>query len=305
MLANMHDMLEDARRNHYAIGCINTPTFDLLRGIVGAAEDVGTPIVIDHAEVHDYTMPIEPIAPQMVDFARRASVPVALHVDHGVSYNFIMRCIRVGFTSVMYDLSSAPFEENVARLKEFTAMAHEAGLTVEAELGEMTSSGNDTHGGSGAPADLRDTFTDPDLARRFAEETRVDALAVCFGTVHGLYVKEPQLDIDHLKALRAAVPEETSLVMHGSSGVAPDQMTAAINNGVTKVNYYSYLSAGATQFTKELIQKTEDPVFYEYITESTTAYIRDHVRNILGILTNGVNPTIPSRPATTVFTRGS
>lgn len=299
MLVNMRDMLADAQRNNYSIGCINTPTYDLLRGIVGAAEDVGAPIIIDHAEVHDPLIPVEQMAPHMLEVARRAKVPVAVHIDHGESMPFIMRGINSGFTSVMYDLSTLPFEENLAKVKAFTEMAHSIGITVEAELGVMTSTLGDSHEGPATPADIRETFTDPDLAKRFAEETGVDALAVCFGTVHGMYVEEPQLDIDHLKALRAAVPEETALVMHGSSGVSEDQIAQAVQHGATKINYYSYLAVDASRFAGERIAASEGPVFYHELTEATTAHIREYARGVIELLANGATPTIPERTVAT------
>lgn len=287
MLVNMREILDDARKHSYAVGCINTPTMDLLRAIVGAAEDVGTPIIIDHAEVHDPLVPIEDIAPYMLDFARRATVPVAVHVDHGVDHRFVMRGVRAGFTSVMYDLSTLPFDENLARVTEFTKFAHSLDISVEGELGVMTSTLHDTHGGPAAPVDIRETFTDPDLAATFAKESGVDALAVCFGTVHGMYVAEPKLDIEHLAKLRAAVPEETALVMHGSSGVDFDQIAQAVNAGTTKINYYSYLSAEASRFAGEMVAGADGPVFYHDLTEATTEHIRAKTRELLNVFVNG------------------
>lgn len=287
MLVNMREILDDARTHNYAVGCINTPTTDLLRGIVGAAEDVGTPIIIDHAEVHDPLVRVEDIAPSMIDFARRAKVPVAVHIDHGVDPTFIWRGIRSGFTSVMYDLSTLPFEENLKRVTEFTGIAHSLDISVEAELGVMTSTLHDSHGGPAAPADIRETFTDPDLAATFAKESGVDALAVCFGTVHGMYVEEPKLDIEHLTRLRAAVPEETALVMHGSSGVDFDQIAQAVRAGATKINYYSYLSAEASRFAAQLVAEAGKPVFYHDLTEATVEHIRKTTTELLTVFVNG------------------
>lgn len=287
MLVNMREMLDDARRHNYAIGCINTPTMDLLRALVGGAEDVGAPLIIDHAEVHDPLIPVEQMAPYMIDFARRATVPIAVHVDHGNDPRFIWRCVREGFTSVMYDLSTLPYEENLARVKEFTAIAHSLGLTVEAELGVMTSTLADSHDGPLTPADIRETFTEPELAAEFAKETGVDALAVCFGTIHGMYTEAPTLDIDHLTKLRAAVPEETALVMHGSSGVDPAQITEAVKAGVTKVNYYSYFSADGSRFAAQYVADADGPVFYHELTEATTAYLRGKAAELIALFANG------------------
>lgn len=287
MLVNMREILDDARRNNYAVGCINTPTMDLLRALIGGAEDVGAPLIIDHAEVHDPLIPVEQIAPYMIEFARKAKVPVAVHVDHGNDPRFIWRCLRSGFTSAMYDLSTLPYEENLAKVTEFTHLAHSLDITVEAELGVMTSTLHDTHGGPAAPVDIRETFTDPQLAADFARRSGVDALAVCFGTVHGMYQGTPKLDIEHLKKLRAAVPDETALVMHGSSGVDFQQITEAINAGITKVNYYSYYSADGSRFAAEHVAKAGQPVFYHDLTEATTAYLREKAAELISLFANG------------------
>lgn len=287
MLENMREMLRDATANRYAVACINTPTLDMVRALVGAAEDVGAPLIIDHAQVHERLAPVERIGPIMLDYAKNASVPVAVHVDHGMDLPFIWRCLRVGFTSAMYDVSTLPFEENLARVKAFTEVAHSLDITVEAELGLMTSTHGDSHEGVSAPIDIRDTFTEPELAREFALQTGVDALAVCFGTIHGIYQEEPHLDIAHLESIRDAVPEETALVMHGASGVDFDQIQAAISAGIAKINYFSYFAADATRFAAEQIANAEGPVFYPDLTEATTEYLRGRAAELIEVFANG------------------
>lgn len=296
MLVNMRNMLEDARKHNYAVACINTPTYDMLQAIVGAAEDVGVPIIIDHAEVHDSLVPLEEIAPHMVEVARRASVPVALHIDHGASREFVLRGFRAGFTSVMHDLSKLSFTENVRGLKAITDIAHEVGITVEAELGLMGSTLGDTHEGDQL-SDIRDGFTKPEEARQFVQETGVDALAVCFGTIHGIYTEPPTLDIEHLKALRAAVPESTALVMHGSSGVSEEQLIAAVDAGISKVNYYSYLAAEAASYAADLVAQGEGRALWHDVTVATHAKLRESTRKILTTLANGAAPISAERLA--------
>ena len=221
MLVNMKEILKEAEEKGYAIGCINTPNMETLRAVVDAAEELNVPIIIDHAQVHDPLIPMESIGPKMVEYAKQAKVPVCVHLDHGSDYSFVMRAIRCGFSSIMYDLSALPFEENMAKLKEFTKIAHDLNITVEAELGIMTSTEEDSHGGSigWTHESIKKTFTDPQQAAEFARETGVDALAVCFGTAHGIYAEPPLLDIERVKAIRAAMPKETRVVMHGGSGV--------------------------------------------------------------------------------------
>ena len=187
--------------------------------MIAAAEDLDTPIIIDHAEVHNSLIPIERMGPLMVKAAKEAKVPVCVHLDHGKSYTFLMKALEAGFPSIMFDCSDLPFEENVAKVKEFVDFAHARGITVEAELGVMASTEEDTHGGEDAEkrvltnADIRKFFTKPDEAAEFAERTNCDALAVCFGTMHGIYAEDPVLDIDRVKAIRSAVKDDCRIVM--------------------------------------------------------------------------------------------
>ena len=206
MLVNLKKILETAESEGYAIPCINTPNEETVRAVIGAAEELNTPIIIDHAQVHDSLIPIERIGPVMLKYAREARVPVCVHLDHGSDYEFLMRAVKIGFPSIMYDCSALPFEENVEKVKKFVQFAHAAGITVEAELGVMASTAEDTHGEEDPESrvltneDIKEFFTKPDEAKKFAEETGCDALAVCFGTMHGIYAEPPVLDIDRVKA---------------------------------------------------------------------------------------------------------
>ena len=174
----------------------------------------------------------------MIAYAKKAKVPVCVHLDHGSDYNFVMRAIRVGFPSIMYDCSELPYEENLKNVKEFTKIAHNLGITVEAELGIMASSEEDSHGGSALTNDeIRKYFTNPEQAAEFAEKTGCDALAVCFGTMHGIYAEPPKLDITRVTEIRAALPESCRVVMHGASGVEFSEVQKAINAGCSKINY--------------------------------------------------------------------
>lgn len=285
MLVSLREMLADATRNHYGVGCINAPNTTYLRALIDAAEEVNTPLVIDHAEVHDQLIPIERVAPEMVAAARRARVPVAVHVDHGESMSFIMRGVNNDFSSVMYDCSKLPFEENVRRVREFVEMVRPAGITVEAELGEMPSTLHDSHGGSGRQI----AYTDPELAAEFVERTGVDALAVTFGTSHGIYEETPRLDLEHLARLREATGQ-TPLVMHGSSGVPLPEISRAVAGGIAKVNYYSYLAAESSRFAGEIVSSdaAEGRVtFYHELVEKVYAHTKDEAVRLYRAFLNG------------------
>ena len=201
----MREILDIAEKERYAVPCINTPNMETLRAVVDAAEELNTPVIIDHAQVHDSVIPIEKIGPEMVKYAKQAKVPVCVHLDHGVDFNFVMKAIRLGFSSIMYDCSALPFEENMKNVKDFVRIAKELDITVEAELGVMASSDEDTHGDAESRVltneDIKEYFTDPEEAGKFARETGCDALAVCFGTMHGIYAEPPVLDIERVKEI--------------------------------------------------------------------------------------------------------
>lgn len=289
MLVNLKEILKNAEEGGYAVGCINTPNMATLRAVVDAAEEMQTPIIIDHAQVHDPLIPIELIGPKMVEYAKQAKVPVCVHLDHGSDYNFVMRALRCGFSSIMYDLSALPFEENVAKVKEFTDMAHALGITVEAELGIMTSTEDDTHGdGVGWTHEtIKKTFTDPAQAAEFAERTGVDALAVCFGTAHGIYAEPPILDIERVKAIRKAMPAESRVVMHGGSGVDEKQVQAAITAGCSKVNYYSYMAKACTKHMQEYLNKIEGNGFWHEVDEEAYRFMKEYAKDVLRVFKNG------------------
>ena len=293
MLVNMKEILEIAEKEQYAIPCINTPNVETIRAVIGAAEELNTPIIIDHAQVHDPLIPIERIGPEMLKYAKAASVPVCVHLDHGSDYDFVLRALKVGFPSIMYDCSALPYEENLKRVKEFVKIAHPAGITVEAELGVMASTAEDTHGEEDAESrvltneDIKEFFTEPEEAKAFAEETGCDALAVCFGTMHGIYAEPPVLDIDRVKVLRAAIPDTCRVVMHGASGVEFSQVQEAITAGCSKVNYYSYMAKAATKFVADRVAETDGKIAYHELQEEAFEFMKGYAKDVIKAFKNG------------------
>jgi fructose-bisphosphate aldolase class II len=284
MLVNMTQILKDAEAGGYAVGCINTPNLETIRGVLGAAEEVNVPIIIDHAQVHDENgIKVEVIGPLMVEYAKKAKVPVCVHVDHGSDFSFIIRCLRTGFSSVMYDLSALPYEQNLAKVKEFTEYAHKAGISVEAELGIMTLAMGEgwTH------ETIKTTFTDPHQAADFAERSGVDALAVCFGTAHGIYAEPPVLDIQRVRDIRAAMPDTTRVVMHGGSGVDEKQVQEAITAGVSKLNYYSYLGMAATENMVKMLNSEGRERQWHDNQEAQVDFIKEYAKHVLTVFKNG------------------
>ena len=207
-------------------------------------------------------------------------MPVCVHLDHGLTDEFVQRGIRAGFTSIMYDCSMLPTEDNVQRLRALVDQVGPLGITVEGEIGVMPSAQVDTHGeNDGAPR-----YTTPEEAARFADQTKVDALAVCFGTSHGVYAKAPNLDIEQLRQIRLAVRPETSLVMHGSSGLSEDQLRSAVAAGCVKVNYYTYLAVEASAKAADIVESSSTPVYFHDLTDAVAGTMRQHAREVISLL---------------------
>src|SRR5699024_7101570 len=197
MLKTGKELLLDAQKNRYAVGAFNVNNMEIVQAIISAAEELNSPVVLQASQGVLGYAGVEYIASLGKLAGRNANVPVALHLDHGTDFKQIVQCIRHGFTSVMIDASKYPLEENIAYTKKVVEIAHAAGVTVEAELGKISGTEDDIS------VDERDaTFTDPDEARYFVDETDVDYLAIAVGTAHGVYKGEPKLDYDRIKAIR-------------------------------------------------------------------------------------------------------
>lgn len=265
MLVSLCNLLEDAEKKEYAVGAFNTPTLEAVRAVIAGAEELKVPVIISHAEVHESIVPIEIIGPIMLQAAKAAKVPVCVHLDHGSSLDLIYKAMELGFTSVMFDGSSLPYEKNVELTCQVVKDAHLKGVSVEAELGIMTTSGvGGERIGVEEGSENKDLYTNPDLAADFVKKTNIDALAASFGTAHGIYLKTPKLDYERLSEIhkKAQLP----IVMHGGSGVSEDDYLKVIERGVRKINYYTYMSRAAGEAIRKKINDSEVDVFYHDIT---------------------------------------
>ncbi len=260
MLVNLKEILEIAEEKKIAIGMFNATGLDSLQAVIAAAEELDQPVIIAHAEVHNVYNDISLVGPAMVAAAREAKVPVCVHLDHGVSLDMIYKALRLGFTSVMIDASALPYEENLALTKSVTEIAHAMGVSVEAELGRLVK-GEAGSGEENTDMKAEDFYTDPEEAREFCRITGVDALAIAFGTSHGFYTAQPKLDFDVIKSVKEAT--DLPLVMHGGSGVSEEGFKRSIENGIRKINYYSYMSKAGYMAAKEVIES------------GSTAYLHD------------------------------
>lgn len=242
MLVNLKEILKIAEERKCAIGSFNTPNMTALKAVIGAAEELNEPVIIMHAQVHEEMglCKMEEIAPVMLMFAERAKVPVCVHLDHGTDMDYVKKGIELGFTSVMYDGSELETEINYKNTCEIRAFSAKHNVSLEAEVGSMGARESAANGEGG-----ESIYTEPEDAKKFAEETGIDALACAFGTAHGLYLKQPKLDFPRLAKIDEMV--EIPLVMHGGSGVSPEDYKKAIELGIRKINYYSYMAkAGGT-----------------------------------------------------------
>lgn len=228
MLVTLSEILQEAEKGKYAVGLFNHLNLEMARGIIDAAEEMKSPVILGVAEVHLPTIPFEYASLLMNKIARDAKVPICLHFDHGTDYNKILAAIKAGFTSVMYDGSALPYEENIANTREISKVAHALGVSVEAELGHVGG------GEDGSDDGHEQRYTEVEQVNDFIKRADIDALAVAIGTAHGKYKSKPKLDIKRLADIYAI--SEKPLVLHGGSGLSDDDFRNTITNGIRKVN---------------------------------------------------------------------
>ena len=251
MLVNLNDVLRKAQQEHYAVGLFNTTDTDMLEAVIAAAEELRSPVIIGTAEVLLPAGELKLIAPAIIAAAKRATVPVVVHYDHGLTFDRCMEALHLGFTSVMYDGSADPYEKNIADTAEIVKIAHAFGATVEGEIGHVGSA--DT-----CDNDAQDMYTRVDEAKAYMEATGVDALAVSIGTAHGAYKSKPKLDFGRLSDIHNAIP--VPLVLHGGSGLSDDDFRRAIANGISKINIFTDLCAAGILASKQSVEKSPLPL---------------------------------------------
>ena len=226
-LVNMKDLLADAQKKNYAVGSFSIANMEMVLGVIKAAEETKSPIILQIAEVRLNHSPLALIGPLMVAAAKKAKVPVAVHLDHGTTLDCIKEALELGFTSVMFDGSHLPFEENVENTKKVVELAKPYGAAVEAEIGCVG-------GSEDGSVDIEMHCTSPLQAKEFFEKTGVDALAIAIGNAHGNYKEEPKLRFDILEAVRDSV--EVPLVLHGGTGISENDFIRCHQSGIKKIN---------------------------------------------------------------------
>lgn len=262
MLVTLKEVLKIADEKQIAVGAFNAPNLESLQAVTMAAEELDLPVVIQFAQCHEVYNPVDVMGPLMVEFAKRTKIPMCVHLDHGETLDYVEKCLDMGFTSIMYDGSTLPYEENVENTKKAVAMAREKGASVEAELGSMGRRESGAGDGSGADDETK-IYTDPVQAKDFVERTGIDALACSFGTTHGIYLTKPRLDfsvVENVRRMTGGIP----VVMHGGSGVSREDFHAAIRAGVRKINYFTYMDKAAGTAVTQWAQALEEgqPPFF-------------------------------------------
>lgn len=234
MLVNMSSILSDAKEKKYAAGLFNAVNIEMAKAIIETAEELRSPVIVGTAEVLLPAMSLKHVADYLLPMAEEASVPVCVHFDHGLTYDCCMEALDLGFSSIMYDRSTASYEDNVKAVSEMVRICHERGVTVEGELGHVGD-----NEGSGKLVNPSDYFTDPELAADFVKRTGVDALAVAVGNAHGDYAFPPKLDFGRIETIAGKVG--VPLVLHGGSGLSESDFRKAVEMGICKVNIFTDL----------------------------------------------------------------
>ena len=243
-LYTMKELLADAQAKGYGVGFFNTFNVDMARAIIRAAEECGSPVIIGPAEsllkygTFDWTMPV------LLEQAAKAKVPVAVHLDHGYSFDVILQAAKMGCGSVMYDgTREEKHEDNVRKSAELAKFCHAIGVGLECELGSVGGLSDETG------HEDETAYTDPEEAKAFIEQTGADFLAVSIGTQHGVYKAEPKLDLNRLAEIHAAV--DVPLVLHGGSGLSDDDFRNTISGGIRKINVFTDIILAAKSAIRE------------------------------------------------------
>lgn len=270
-LVPMKKLLENAEQKGIAVGAFSVGNMEMVMGAVWAAEELNTPIILQIAECRLKNSPLELMGPMMLSAAKNAKVDIAVHLDHGLRIETVQKALEMGFTSVMFDGSTLPLEENIKAVKQVREMADKYGATVEAELGVV--GGNE---GDGAAHEI--LCTNPDDAKLFCDETGVDALAVAIGNAHGNYPVLPNLRFDVLDDINKMV--DTPLVLHGGTGITDEMFQQAIMLGVRKVNIATASFDNLAKYALEYCKPIEKANYFELSRQEALGVYENVKRHI-------------------------
>jgi fructose-bisphosphate aldolase class II len=270
-LVNMAPLLADARKGGYAVGSFSVANMEMVLGVLRAVEETKSPAIIQIAEVRLNHSPLEIIGPLMVAAAKNSTVPVAVHFDHGKTAEKIMQALEIGFTSVMLDGSHLPFDENARITAETKKLASQFGADCEGEIGCVG-------GSEDGSEDIAINCTSPAQALEFYERTGVDALAVAIGNAHGNYKQAPKLRFDILEETAKLV--NAPLVLHGGTGILPDDFRKCISLGINKINIATATFDSVEQSVREAYGKSAINGYYDLQTAEVEGAYRNAIKHI-------------------------
>lgn len=255
MLMNMKDLLTLAQKNHFAVPAFNIGSDQLLKAVMKTVKELKSPVILEMSPDEFNFVGYAQIQAMLYE-AAHTDVPVCIHLDHGDSYETVVRAIQAGMTSVMIDASKLPYEENVAITKKVVETAHIANVSVESELGTIGTTGNSIEGGTEGVI-----YTVPEEAKKFIEDTGIDTFACAIGTAHGIYPKDmkPKLRIDILKDITDQV--SVPLVLHGGSSNKDEEIAEAVKNGICKINISSDIKVAFYEQARKTLN--ENPGYRE------------------------------------------
>ena len=280
MLVSMREMLEDARKNHYAIPAFDVSNYDMMKAVLEACEEERSPALMMGLGVDLQGRDMNLLASMIRSASEYFNIPICLHLDHATDFNLIQKAVEAGFSSVMYDGSVLDFENNAKNTAQVVEYAHAHGITVEAELGHVGNASVGSISETGSDTDPGESLTLPEEVEKFVEITNVDALAVAIGTAHGVYQKTPALRIDRLDEITAVC--DRPLVLHGGSGTPDDQMQNAIHHGITKINIYSDVVSAMNKGLKDKLNTMDNPATWPFLVfADARSMMKDVVRSKL------------------------
>ncbi len=280
MLVTMKEMLNDAKKNHYAIPAFDVSNYEMMKAILETCEEEKSPALLMTLGCDTQGRNLQLLSSMVRGASDYFKVPVCLHMDHATDIDFIKYGCDNGYSSVMYDGSVLPFDENAKNTAIVTEYAHKKGITVEAELGHVGNASVGSISETGTDTDPGESLTVPEEVTKFVEITDVDALAVAIGTSHGVYQKTPELRIDRLDEITAVC--DRPLVLHGGSGTPNDQMQNAIHHGITKINIYSDVLYALNKGLRDTLNNITNPSTWPFIVyEDAMKMMKEVVREKL------------------------
>ncbi len=279
MLVSMKSLLIDADKHNQAVGAFSVGNMEMIMGVIRAAEEADAPVIIQIAEKRLNNSPFELIAPMMVAAADKAKVNVAVHLDHGLTFDCVYKALQYGFTSVMLDYSLKPFDENIEYTKAVVSSAKNFGASVEAELGVVG-------GNEGDSEEHKITCTDPDAAKEFCDRTGIDALAVAIGNAHGNYPVFPRLRFDVLEKIYKSC--NVPLVLHGGTGITDEMFRKAISLGIRKINIATASFDSLTSAAEKYLTDADTHNYFT-LSERMVQGVYENVKRYIRIFSNKEN----------------